>query len=320
MLVRLLLSATVLTYMLGQVDASLLPQLLAGARPLGLAAGAAALLASAACGGLLWHALFPQPALAPGRAVRYTLIAFSLNNLIPTGLAGDVYRIWAVGRDAVPLATACYTVVMDRWCAFLVLLLATAGATAYVHAHWSGLPLTSAGPTLAADAVLAGLLWLLVVAFVGVTFALIRVGRWRWLRLSIPGAEAALPEIAASIRSALRRPRRLCAPLLWGALSLALEAMSVYCAAAALGAPTPLSLMILVPVIRVLHRLPGFVNAIGPQEVAAVALWGAMGIRPELSLSISVVLHGLRLAVGLVGLPLGLTSPLPAAASGEASA
>jgi len=54
------------------------------------------------------------------------LVGFFLNNLIPSGVGGDVYRVFALGSMGAGRVHAAASVVVERWSAFLALLVATA--------------------------------------------------------------------------------------------------------------------------------------------------------------------------------------------------
>jgi hypothetical protein len=294
---RAVLSVGAVGFLLTRVDLTELGARLKDASPSLVGLAFAALLLSAVAGGLVWASVFPRDhALPSAYAIRCTLVGFSINNVVPTGVAGDVYRAWVVARRSGGWPLGCYSVLMDRWCAFLVLLAALGGAALWLA---FAAPL---GETLRAlDLVVV----LMAGGFLGATILLLM---WNGrlppiLGLRVPGLEQWMPDVAARMWAHVAS-RRVAATLLWAALSMTLEAASILFAARALGASgSPWTYLILAPVFRVMHRVPGFVNAIGPQEVAAVALWGTLGVGAALALSISFVIHALRVAVGLVGVP-----------------
>lgn len=299
---RLVLSLGVVAVLIAHVDAGQLVARLGHVDPVALSCGLLALLGSAVAAGVVWSSVFPRERrLASVDAIRFTLIGFSINNLVPMGMAGDVYRVWAAARSGAGWVLACYSVLMDRWCAFLVLLLALAGAAAYLRGR---------APDGGAGA-LHALLAIVLVLAIGFAVATVALLLWRgrlpgFLRTSQPDVERVLPEICAHMRAHVLSSR-VAVTLLWAVVSVWLEALCILFVARSLGVQgSPLAFMILAPVFRVMHRVPGFVNAIGPQEVAALAVWGVLGVPRETALSISFLLHALRAAVGLVGVPLYL--------------
>lgn len=273
------------------------------------------LLASAAAAGLVWHAAFPPgvASLSPTEAVRTTLIAFAINNLVPAGIAGEAYRLYDCLRRGLGVTMTAFSLFMDRWCAFLVLVASLALVTT---ALWLGVPPSSpldGGTRL--EKVLAPGTAILALIFGAATAAIwLPAALPRRLVESLARRGILLDEVAPLAASFWRTPTRLVGALALAGASLLLEALSISVTAMALGdSHSPLVFMALAPILRVVHRFPGFVNGIGAQEVAAVAVWKCMGISGEVAFSVSILLHVIRLCVGLVGLPLYLSSPpLPA--------
>lgn len=296
---RLALSAAALAIIVSQIDGAALVARFATA-DLAIMAGAfLALLGSALAGALVWASVLPpDPPLPPLEAMRLSLIGFTINNVVPTGVGGDVYRAWALHRRGFGWPTALYSVLMDRWCAFLVLLLGLSGAAALL--------LTVLGVDSVAVRELVG-----VVLVLGLTFAVGTVVLLVWwgrlppvLRDAGRGTASFWPEVCQRMR-AFVASSRVAVTLAWAVVSMGLEGLAIALTARALGAPGSLLMYAATaPVFRVMHRVPGFVNAIGPQEMAALAVWGSLGVGAASTLPVSLALHGLRLAVGLLGVPL----------------
>ena len=309
--VRLVLSVTAIALIFSQVDGASLAARFAAADVPMLGGAFVALMSSALAGGLVWASVFPLGhRLPPLEAVRLSLIGFTVNNVVPTGVGGDVYRAWAVAGRGFGWPLACYSVLMDRWCAFLVLLVGLAGSTAMLlpFLGWG----SHGGRTLQG-----------VVLMLGGGFAIATVVMLLW-RGRLPavlgrGGDAAapfLPEVLDRMRAHVRSPR-VVVTLGWAVVSMALEGVSIALTARALGAPAGfLTYAAAAPLFRVMHRVPGFVNAIGPQEMAAMAVWGSLGLGPDTTLPVSLALHGLRLGVGLLGVPLYIMGGALAVESG----
>ncbi len=125
---RLALGLGILAWALAQVDLGSLGTLLAHCRALPLAEAFLLFLGGAVASSLSWQILLVPLGyrLHLGQAVRLSLVGFFLNNLIPSGVGGDVYRVFALGSMGVPRVQAAASVVVERWSAFLALLVATA--------------------------------------------------------------------------------------------------------------------------------------------------------------------------------------------------
>lgn len=297
--VRLALSVAALAAIISQLDVAALLARFATADLAPMAGAFVALLASALVGALVWASVLPPDQPLPTlEAMRLSLIGFSINNVVPTGVGGDVYRVWALTRRGVGWPTAFYSVLMDRWCAFLVLLLGLSGASALL--------LTVLGVDSVAVRELVGVVLALGLMFaVGTVVLLVWWGRLPSV-LGDVGRKAGSfwPEVCQRMRTFVASPR-VAVTLAWAVVSMGLEGLAIALTARALGAPGSLLMYAATaPVFRVMHRVPGFVNAIGPQEMAALAVWGSMGVGAASTLPVSLALHGLRLAVGLLGVPL----------------
>lgn len=306
-ILRVGLGLVLLLWLLRAVNVQEAAGLMLGIRPALLALSWLCLLASTAATGLAWHASFPPLAAAPSRndALRRTLVSFSINNVVPSGVGGDLYLIWITARERVSSALACYTVLLVHGCALVVLLPAVVLACAWLGAPLlAGLPVT---PLRLAE-------WLLVVTLVSLVgwrlFLAFRRALPQRLQAKLQALGCGAQDVWLLALADLRRPLRLFPTLALSLAALALECVSVWFAAAALGAPgDPWCFMAMAPIARVLHRIPLFPNGVGPQEVVAVTAWGMAGLSPELSLSVSLLLHAVRLGVALMGALVYFASP-----------
>ena len=131
------------------------------------------------------------PTLSASEAVRTTFIAFAINNLVPAGVAGEGYRLYACLRRGLGATRAAFTMFMDRWCAFLVLLAALSLVTlALARGRLPASPLD--GGTRLEDVLSPGLVLLALL------FGLVTTAAWlprvpAQARGRVPGPEGHLP-------------------------------------------------------------------------------------------------------------------------------
>lgn len=315
-LLRLALGLAILSWALVQVDLRDLGALLARCRFQPLVHAFALFFGAAVTGSEAWRILLlPLGYRLPlGQAVRLSLIGFFLNNLVPSGLGGDVYRAYALGGMGVPRVQAAASVVVERWSAFLALLVATALSYA------AALPLlrgAEAGSFLAVfweplahlrlDWLMGAFLVALAVAFVvstGMALAAARTGAPRLERLSLGAPTAAFLDAVATYR---RHPQAFLAAAAVNLLSPLLEGLAFSSIADALGLQfSPLLFLAFTPMFRVLNHLPLSVNAVGTQELASLVFWNPLGATPDQAVAISLLIHALKISVSTLGAPLYL--------------
>lgn len=308
---RLVVSCLALLWVARSLDLRSTGQALSHVHPEWLGLALLSLLGSAMVAALAWHGTLPpeRPSLSPAEAVRVTLIAFAINNVVPAGIAGEAYRLHACLRRGLGVTTGVLTLYLDRWCSLVVLVIALITVTiALGTGALAATPLAggfSLAKLLAPCALALGALLSLATAAIWIPTVLPR----RLLE-ALARHHVCLEELAPMALAFWRAPARAVRTLALASGSLLLEACSVLACALSVGATQPAAVfMALAPILRVVHRSPGFANGVGAQEVATVSIWGCMGVPAEMAFSISLLLHGIRVGVGLIGLPLYLATP-----------
>lgn len=313
---RLLLGLGILVWALAQVDLYSLGSLLARSRALPLAEAFLLFLGGAVASSLAWQILLVPLGyrLHLGQAVRLSLVGFFLNNLIPSGLGGDVYRVFALGAMGADRVQAAASVVVERWSAFLALLVATALSYAAALPLLRGAEASSLlgelWPPLARlrlDWMMGVFLVLLTVAFLVSTVVALAAGRsggslLQRLSMGLPAAD-----FLASVQVYRHHPGAFLAASVVNLASPLLEGLAFSSIADALGLEfSPLLFLAFTPIFRVLNHLPLSVNAVGTQEVASIVFWDPLGASPDQAVAISILIHALKISVSALGAPLYL--------------
>lgn len=295
----------------GTVQPSQLAHLLSRCRPAPLLVAALLYLSGSLVGALSWIVVL-RPlgvGLPLGRAIRLTLTGFVLNNLVPGGVAGDVYRVLGLAALGVPKAVGAVSVVVERWAAFLALLVATSTSWALA---WPLLRRASLDPGWAPPGTPALLLRLdvmvlLILVVLAIAFALTTTGAMALAEREARRFGAATGDFLEALQRFQGQRRAFLAAAALNLWSPILEGLAFTCAAAALGASlSPLLFLAFTPVFRLVTHLPVSVNAFGTQEVASLVLWQPLGASAELAVGISLLMHLLKILVSLLGLPLYL--------------
>ncbi len=254
--------------------------------------------ASFAIGALRFRTLLRGAGLDAGfgTLLRAYVVASFFNIVLPGAILGDAYRVWDARRDTGRGSEVLGLVVLER-----LLSLAALGGIALVALP--ALPLDE-------DAELGGLLAAICLGLVAVTGAALHPRANDGLRrLASPltklsrrlgdAVDGALSAVA-SLREA---PRALFVAL---ALSLAMQALPV---AAALALAVPLDAavawywyVLIVPFVTLVASIPISIGGAGVRESLYVALFGAVGMRPEVALALSLSALAASLVWGGVGL------------------
>ena len=134
----------------------------------------------------------------------------------------------------------------------------------------------------------------------GIAFARGALVRAPWLPLRAVGvggrALDALEALAA-------RPRALAAAFAWSAAAQGLTVLAVFCLGMPLGAPVAFPwYAAIVPAVALLATLPISIGGAGVREVLYVACFGAVGMRSEAALALSLAVLGVSLVWGGAGL------------------
>lgn len=210
------------------------------------------------------------------------------NNILPTGVGGDVIRVYELARDGAGAVITASTVLVDRATGLLVLLAMALVSTIFARR------LVSPSVVLIIAVVSLG-------AFAGVGLLfwddLWRgVGR-RFLRLP---AQRRIEDFSHLLQVYRGGPvtRALFISLIFNLTLIAVN----YLIALAVGVRVSLWYFLLfVPLISVTLLLPISISGLGVREGAYVLLFGQAGVAAPLALAMSLTFYALNVAIGLIG-------------------
>lgn len=248
-----------------------------------------------------WQGLLTalQHRIRLSRLTELYFVGTFFNNMLPTGIGGDVVRVYEVAKDGVGGAAAASSVLVDR-ATGLITLMATALVTLGVAvALRPGLvaPSVAGVIVLVSAGVLAGTL-----AMMGADTLRRLLGRVGFLAqwLDKPGVRRFAQSFAAYRGSALSQ-----ALLLSTVFNFQLIATNYF-----LGAglhintlmDTPLLYYLLfIPIISFVLSLPISVAGLGAREAAYVALFSSVGAPADQALALSLAFYAVNVLTGAVG-------------------
>jgi hypothetical protein len=239
-----------------------------------------------------WHLILAAETKSPGPStlLKIVFVGVFFNQVLPTGVGGDVVRAWRCSRVGIALGAAIRSILLDRACGYLVLVVLYAvGLPTLLHI------LPGARERGAVLAVLAvGLLGLVAL------LSLDRLPRpILRLRLMAPFAE-----LSRAGRRLFTNPRQCCAVLGLSVITIALTVLAFKFVGDAIGSRLSLgSWMMIVPPVTLIQLVPVSLAGWGVREAALVVALGSFGVPAEAALAISVLVG---LCLILAGLPGGL--------------
>jgi uncharacterized protein (TIRG00374 family) len=306
LLLKLSVSVVLLTVLLARADLADLGRRLASVDPVALATGSFCIFGLSLTMALRWKAILAEFRHPLGFADlwRYTTIGMFFNQLLPSGMGGDGFRMWYARRAGLPLGAAIGTVLVDRILGLLGLLLLVLIGLPYL------LSLRIAG-TLAT--VVSASAVLLALAIVGFLFSdcilsgVVRLFRGRVIteflqRPIVSSANNALTQMAKDTRRLLRTFRYGAATLLLSLINQIVLGLVVLYLARSLSVDlSPTAAVFLFPPVLLLSMIPISLAGWGVREGAMVLMFSLAGLRADASLSISVLFGACMFLSGLPG-------------------
>jgi glycosyltransferase 2 family protein len=257
-----------------------------------LAGALVVLLATSAVVALRWHLILSAVAPSPGPAVllKIVLVGMFFNQVLPTGVGGDAVRIWRCRKLDIALGAAVRSILLDRACGYLVLILVYA-------TNLPGLLHIFSDPRQKTAVLVvfgAGVLGLVALLLLDCLPRLL-------LRLR---PIALLAELSRETRRLFRHPARCVAVFGLSAVTIGLTILGFKLVADGVGSRLPLGdWIMIVPPVTLIQLLPISLAGWGVREAVLVVALASFGVPAEAALVTSVLL-GLCLIV--VGLPGGL--------------
>ena len=245
---------------------------------------------------LRWRALLitqgtQEPFL---RLLSIYLVGSFFNNFLPSNVGGDSVRMLRLGQLTGRGVDAASSVLVERLCGLLAVLLMGAAA---VLSNWQ---LASAGGI---GFLVLGMFVVFVLGML-LLFNLRRVRSWAD-RLTIPWLAALIGKLGKlydSIYAFRSHGRALLVVLAFSFLFRLGDVFRLYVQSFALHVPISfIWLVMVISLIAVVTSVPLSLNAIGIQEGAYVFIFGLAGIAAPQALAMALLSRGVRLAVSLVG-------------------
>jgi uncharacterized protein (TIRG00374 family) len=240
--------------------------------------------------GWRWQLILSAEAPSPGLTtlLKIVFVGLFFNQVLPTGIGGDAVRAWRCSRVGIALGAAIRSILLDRACGYLVLVVLYAvGLPSLLHI------LPDARERSAVLVVLAvGLLGLLaLVSLDRLPRPILR------LRLMAPFAE-----LSRAGRRLFTNPRQCSTVLGLSVITIALTILGFKFVGDAIGSRLSFgSWMMIVPPVTLIQLVPVSLAGWGVREAALVVALGSFGVPAEAALAISILVGLCMIVVGLPG-------------------
>ncbi|HTM56979.1 MAG TPA: lysylphosphatidylglycerol synthase transmembrane domain-containing protein [Candidatus Udaeobacter sp.] len=296
LLVKVLLSVALFSFLLGRIPLSSVTATLRHASPSWLLLAGLVLIASNVLGSWQWdHLLNAVGIRIPfWKVCAYYHVGLFFNNFLPANVGGDIARVADAARYDTTPATAFSTVLMDRMIGTLAL---------------AGLALVTTLPAI--DRFHLTLAYLALVGFFALSVTMVwAIFHPRLLpalerllaRVGLGGLKPHLDDLAARLTD-FRDQRGLIVRVLGIALVVQVLRIAVHVLVAkALGLRIPLLYFFLfVPLLAVIVSLPISLNGIGLREGAGVVLFGLVGVGRTAAFALQFTTYLVAVGVSLLG-------------------
>jgi uncharacterized membrane protein YbhN (UPF0104 family) len=261
-----------------------------GASPTLIATAVLTMLWANVIVGLRWHLVLRAAAPSPGLVSLIKIISVGLffNQVLPTGVGGDAVRAWRLRKLGTGLGDAIRSILLDRACGYLVLVLVYAASLPSLL-HLLPEPAQRGGAAAVLGAAVFGLLAL--VLFDRLPRPILR------LRLVAP-----LAELSRESRRLFADPGRCGAVLGLSALTIGLTIVAFKLVADGVGVRLSLwSWTMIVPPVTLIQLMPVSLAGWGVRELVLVVALASFGVRAESALATSVLWGLCSIFIGIPG-------------------
>lgn len=227
------------------------------------------------------------------KVIKFRLISFFFNNLLPSGVAGDFWRAFVYGTEAGNPGGSFASVLADKWVSYVSL--AIFAAIALVLGKKQFMEVNLFGPVL----IFVILMILSIIVSIILLPWLIGRGKDFFQKFGLNN-----PYLIGmdSLQVYRGNKKYILYSLLITCLSPLAGVFAFYFIALSMGKSLPLlSFFVMVPLLRVINHIPVSINSFGTQDLTFVLFFAKYGLTGETSLSFSLLAHFLKFIIGIAG-------------------
>lgn len=293
--IRLAFSSLLIYFILRTIDLNKIVSIISGINLSLFAAAYLTVLLGAFPSAYAWKILveiqnFRVPYL---RVVYMNLVGFFFNSYLPTGLGGDVWRGYTLARVSEKAGPSVASVIMERFIAFGSIVLLG------IVSFFLNIDIFKKTGLLTTVSIFFGIIILVFLTGIILVPILLKKGfeKFRKYFPFIPDTDT-----GDCLLKYKDNPGKVLFALIMTSLSPLLECATYILIIKALGLNVPyLPVFILVPILRFINHIPVSLSSLGTQDLALLIFWQPLGLTGPEALSISILMHILRLLVGAAG-------------------
>ncbi len=232
------------------------------------------------------------------RLVNFYLVGIAFNHFLPTGMGGDVVKVYYVGREGKNTAGSASAAVMSRITGFIGMLLISVPALFIWQENFTQ-------PLMVTYLLSCLAMCVALIVVVGLVVVMPRIFKGKWAPWRI---FSALEKMGNAILVTLRRPRSMTGSTLFGALFHLSAALNYYAFSLALHMQVPVTFfLVAIPLVSLVAFLPFSINGFGLRESALVYIFSTIHVPATTSLLLVLLVDAQALFFGLIGGSIYLT-------------
>jgi uncharacterized protein (TIRG00374 family) len=225
------------------------------------------------------------------KLVNLYLVGIAFNHFLPTGMGGDIVKVYYAGKEGQNVSGSASAVIMSR-------------VTGFIGMMFVSIPAVILGHTLFASSLITLFLLacLAVCAALGGALLLVTLLprlAGKWVKTGIVGS---VIKMGKTIRKSCTRPHFISKAILFGTLFHLSAALNYYCYAKMLNVPASINFyMVAIPCISLISLLPVSLNGYGLREGALVAIFATIHVSATVVLLTALLIDVQALLLGAIG-------------------
>jgi len=229
------------------------------------------------------------------RLIRYYLIGYFFNNILPSTIGGDLFRSYFLGRQIKSQSTSFGSVFMERLTGLIALLILSVVSLTLN-------PTLVRIPSILFSVLLMGAVLALII-FLFIIDDSRRIHSFLVKRIPYMDSVSEKIERAMTSVSCFKTNTRLLAYAMFYSFIFQIMAIinSLICCWALGAHPSVLNLAVIVPIIMLVSTLPITLGGLGLWEGSFAFFFSLVGLSPILAISVALILRFKNILMGIIG-------------------
>ena len=219
------------------------------------------------------------------------LVGIAFNHFLPTGMGGDVVKVYYVGKEGHNVSSSASAAIMSRVTGFFGMMCVSIPALIVWHMIFA--------PSLITFFLLSCLAMCTALGGISLLMTFLSRLAGKWVKI---GIVASVIKIGKTLRTSSKRPRFICKATLYGLIFHLSAALNYYCYARMLHVPVSINFyLVAIPLISLVSFLPISLNGYGLRESALVAAFATLHVSASTVLLTALLIDVQGLLFGVFG-------------------